>query len=1454
MPSIVSTHSVNGFPALQTFQSQTLIFSLNSTRIHIDNPDGDLTLLDFVRAQGFTGTKLGCAEGGCGACTVAVGQVLHDGKVRYRAVNACLMPLFGVHGCHVLTTEGIGSTSNPHPIQERFAPTAQCGFCFSGIVMAFWAFVRQRYGEDPSGAGLTEKLIEESFDGNLCRCTGYRPILDAAKSFARDYKQLPNVEILVDGALKKEQERVKEKLDRLERDDALAKKPEDDFIPIKEATAIGGGKGTQTNLLDADKQPGAPVLCAKGADCCKNKHTNGDTNGIEESKPKMIPGIPQFKFKAYSSDAEPLFPPYLKKVARQLRSQDLIFVHKRKDVLLQDEDGKTPLGNVWLRPGTLSSLLDVMKQYPHAKIRSGNTETGIEVKFKASRFAVSVFVSEHLETLATFQADDKGMTIGSALPLTDLVQSCKAEKAKGGNRGREMILDAVVDNLRHFAGTQIRNVATLAGNITTASPISDLNPVWVATGATLSYLDTTADGSESTAKSVNMRDFFLGYRKTALPPGAVVTELLVPFPSDDNASCRSFTKAYKQSKRKDDDIAIVTCCMHVELDGTTIKDIRLVYGGMAPITIESKDTQQYLIGKEWGQDEVLFNALERLSTIDFALPYGVPGGMAVYRKSLAMGFFAKFWTEVAQELQLDLKSDIADIQELNTNSIHRGVSTGSQDLEDVELARVAGQPLPHLAALKHVTGEAQYLDDIPKQANELYGALVLSAKPHAKILDIDPKVALEMEGVADFVSLADLPGSNIWNPPSMDEVFFAEDKVHTVGQIIGVMLAETKAQAQAAARAVKVTYEELPYLLTIDEAIEANSFFPPRPKLHRGDITKMEEESDHILEGTWRMGGQEQFYFETNAALVIPHKEDNETEVWTSTQNPSETQVFVASALGIPQNRVLVRTKRIGGGFGGKETRSINLAAVMAVAARKVKRPVRSMLDRDEDMITSGQRHPFMAKYRVGFTNEGKIIGLDAQIYNNGGWSQDLSQAVLERAMTHADGCYWIPNFRIEGKIAKTNTMSNSAFRGFGGPQGILFNECVMSMVAGKLGRPVEELRELNMYEEGDKTHFGQALQDWNVPTLWKQIKKSSDFDRRRTEVDAFNAQNRWKKRGLAMMPTKFGISFTALMLNQAYALVNVHQHDGSISLWHGGVEMGQGLHSKMSQVCADELGAPLEKIHIMETNTMTTVNTSATAASAASDLNGMAIKNACDQLNARLAPYREKMPNATFQELAHAAYFDRVHLSAVGHYKTPEIGFNWVTKEGKPFFYFTQGTAVSEVEIDTLTGDWTIVRADVHMDIGRSINPLIDVGQIEGAFTQGFGLTTMEETLFLQNGQLATRGPGAYKIPSFLDTPQDFRVSFLKMKHAKTAHLRTIQTSKGIGEPPLALGGTVYFAIKDALTSARKDNGLEGEWTLISPATPERIRCATGDKILEMAERNCQPKEGEKPFFVSIF
>lgn len=587
--------------------------------------------------------------------------------------------------------------------------------------------------------------------------------------------------------------------------------------------------------------------------------------------------------------------------------------------------------------------------------------------------------------------------------------------------------------------------------------------------------------------------------------------------------------------------------------------------------------------------------------------------------------------------------------------------------------------------------------------------------------------------------------------------------------------------------------------------------------------------------------------------------------------NSSYSQVFVSQVCGVQCNKVVVRVKRLGGGFGGKETRSIPLSAAVALAAKKTGRPVRYMLTREEDMVVSGQRHPFYAKWKVGVNKDGKIQALDADIYNNAGWSFDLSMAVCERAMTHVDGCYSIPNVHVRGRLCKTNTMSNSAFRGFGGPQGMFIAETYMEEVADRLGIPVEKFREINMYDVGGVTHFNQTLTDWHVPLMYKQVLEESNYATRREAITKFNKESKWRKRGLSIIPTKFGISFTALFLNQAGALVHIY-HDGSVLVAHGGVEMGQGLHTKMTQIAAQALGVPLENVFISETGTNTVANASSTAASASSDLNGYAIYNACEQLNERLAPYRKRLgPGATMEALAQAAYFDRVNLSAQGFYKTPEIGYVWGENRGKMFFYFTQGVTAAEVEVDTLTGTWTCTRADVKMDVGRSINPAVDYGQIQGAFVQGMGLFTMEESLWLGGGPakggLFTKGPGAYKIPGFRDVPQVFNVSLLK--DVEWEGLRTIQRSRGVGEPPLFMGSAVFFGIRDALKAARKQHGVlpktvadvdgvaadgkddDGVLRLRSPATPERIRLACEDPIMKRAR--VVPKEGERGFFVEI-
>ena len=962
----------------------------------------------------------------------------------------------------------------------------------------------------------------------------------------------------------------------------------------------------------------------------------------------------------------------------------------------------------------------------------------------------------------------------------------------------------------------------------------------MATNATLiaMALDKTTE--------IPMSDFFKGYRTTALPPDAVIAFLRIPVAKEKG----EYLRAYKQAKRKDDDIAIVNAALRVSLSPSNmVESVNLIFGGMAPTTVAAKDATAALTGKSWTEPATLervMNALEK----DFSLRFGVPGGMATYRKSLALGFFYKFYHEVLAELA----SGTALVDKSVIPEIEREISFGKKNHDATQAyeKRVLGKANPHVAALKQCTGEAQYTDDIPVQKNELYACMVLSTKAHAKLLSVDELPALDLPGVVAYVDHRDLlsPKANWWGAPNCDEVFFAVDEVFTAGQPIGVILAESARQAEAGARAVKVEYEDLPAIFTIEEAIQADSFHPHYRWIQNGDVEKAFKEADHVFTGIARMGGQEHFYLETQACAVVPKPEDGEMEVWSSTQNPTETQAYVSQVTDVQANKIVSKVKRLGGGFGGKETRSIQLTCICAIAAKKLKRPVRAMLNRDEDILTSGQRHPFLARWKVAVNKDGTLQALDADVYNNAGWSQDLSAAVGDRALSHSDGCYSIPNVYVRGRLCKTNTVSNTAFRGFGGPQGMFISECYMEEVADHLGMPVEKLRELNMYKAGEKTHFLQELKDWHVPIMYKQVMEESNYEARKKAVAEFNAGSKWKKRGMALIPTKFGISFTALWFNQAGALVHIY-HDGSVLVAHGGTEMGQGLHTKMVMVAAEALGVPMQDVFISETATNTVANTSATAASASSDLNGYAVFNACEQINKRLAPYREKLgKDAPMKKLAHAAYFDRVNLSANGFYKTPDIGYVWGENKGQMFFYFTQGVTASEVEIDTLTGDWTCLRTDIKMDIGRSINPAIDYGQIEGAYVQGQGLFTTEESLWHRaSGQIFTRGPGTYKIPGFRDIPQEFNVSILK--DVEWESLRTIQRSRGVGEPPLFMGSAVFFALRDALKAARKEHGETRLLSLQSPATVERIRISCADPILKRSL--VKPTEGEKSFFISI-
>ncbi|KAJ7448476.1 xanthine dehydrogenase [Mycena galericulata] len=1321
----------------QEFESQatsTLRFFLNGSPVVLDGNSFD----PDSHGQGFTGTKLGCGEGGCGACTVVIQsrdpstqQIqwvtfpirLSELIVAFQGIwlsNACLAPIVSVDGKHVITVEGVGSPENPHPIQERLwkLSGSQCGFCTPGIIMSLYALVRNAAYR--GSLSTTDVELDGTFVGEY-----------AGK--------------LADG---------------------------DPIVPINFEAA---------NIDHADCcNNSAPSVKGCGrADCCQ----------LPDSTPTPST-FPRFKLKPYKVGTELIYPPSLTKQT----PSPLKFGSASRQ---------------WLRPTTLDQLIAIKAQYPDAKLVGGSSEIQIEVKLKAAKYPVSVFISDIAELHGIWPptASRRTFEFGANLSLADLEVACKRlcselDPALSGP------IEAVRTQLRYFAGLQIRNVA----------PISDLNP----------------QGSSRPAPGkphfeLPLADFFTGYRKTTLLRDAVIVKIIVPL---NETGDREVVRAYKQAKRRDDDIAIVTACfsMRVTPQGR-ISRVRLAYGGMAPTVVSAVKTQDILTGRRFilhqfmGRSAIagksfsaktLEEALEVLGD-EMHLPFNVPGGMASYRKTLALSFFFKFW---------------------NT------LSTGRHDNSDPYAQEVVGRQEPHLSGLLQATGAAVYVDDMPKVGNEVYGALVLSTRAHAKILSIDAAAALEMEGVVSWVSHVDLPNerANWWGGTALDEVFFAVDEVVAHGQPIGMIVAQTKILAQKAARAVKVEYEDLPRIMTIEEAVEQQSFHPTYDRwIKRGrPIEEALAASDHVLEGQTRMGGQEHFYLETMAVLVVPKLENGEMDVYSSTQSLADAQRWVSVVTGVPRNRIVAHAKRLGGGFGGKETRSSHIAAMAAVAAKKTRRPVRIMLDRQEDIMITGQRHPCLANWRVGFSSEGKLHALNVDFYCNAGHSIDISGGVSDRALAHLENWCRIPHSEASGVPSECSYYSRNS--------GMLVAEHYIEAIAHKLNMNIDHVRQINLYKEAEKTPYHQKVLDWHVPRLLSDCRRESRYDERRAAVDRFNKEHQWRKRGIVLVPTKFGLA----AMNQGSALVHVYM-DGSVLVAHGGVEMGQGLYTKCCQIAAQELRVPLKDVFTSETASNTVPNTVPTAASAGSDLNGYAVFNACAEINKRLEPYRQKFgPDATLAALAAAAWGDRVSLSATGHHVTPTLGYEWNNQNetGNLFHYFTQGACATEVEVDILTGDHTVLRVDINMDVGKSLNPAIDYGQIEGAFIQGQGLCTIEESLWLrQNGAIFTTGPGAYKLPGFSDIPQVFNVSLLR--DAEWPNLGSIKASKGVGEPPLFLGCSVALAIRYALKSAREDAGLQEMQDFRLPLTSERIRLACGDFLVRKGR--IMPSNGQQDFFVHI-
>jgi xanthine dehydrogenase large subunit len=746
----------------------------------------------------------------------------------------------------------------------------------------------------------------------------------------------------------------------------------------------------------------------------------------------------------------------------------------------------------------------------------------------------------------------------------------------------------------------------------------------------------------------------------------------------------------------------------------------------------------------------------------------------------------------------------------------------------------------HDSAAAHVTGAASYLDDVPTVPGTLEAALVLSPHAHARIRRVDLSPALAAPGVVTAITAADIPGRNDIAPIRSDEPALAAHVVEYEGQPVAAVAAATFDQARAAAKLATVDYEPLPAALTIEEAMARESYVSPPQLMVRGEVEPALAGAPHRLSGELRCGGQDHFYLEGQIALASPG-EASDMHVWSSTQHPTEVQHGVAHLLDLPFNAVTVEVRRMGGAFGGKESQATIIAGIAAVLAWKARRPVKLRLPRDDDMRATGKRHPFLFRYDVGFDAEGHILALDLTLAANGGNVADHTPAVLTRALCHADNCYFLPHVRLRGLPCKTNTVSNTAFRGYGGPQAMLAIETVIEAIARRLGLAIHTVRRRNFYGIGrnDVTPYGMKVEDNIIERVVDELDRAVGLAAWRREIVNFNDVSPVVKKGLASMPVKFGISFNRPALNQAGALVHVYT-DGSVVLNHGGTEMGQGLFIKVAQVVAESLAIDLDNIRVSATSTAKVPNTSPTAASSGSDLNGMAALNACREIKTRMTevaadhfgvPADEIVfdcnriyagnRSLSFAELAALSWEKRVSLSATGFYRTPDIHWDSATNTGRPFYYFVYGAAAAEVAIDTLTGESRVLRAELIQDCGRSLNPAIDLGQIEGAFVQGMGWLTGEELWWDGEGRLRTCGPSTYKIPGSRDVPPIFNVRLLENAPNRAA---TIFRSKAIGEPPLMLAIAVWLAIRDAIASLA-DYKLAPR--LDAPATPERVLAA---------------------------
>eukprot|EP00767_Chilomastix_cuspidata_P003173 gnl/Chilomastix_cuspidata/329.p1 GENE.gnl/Chilomastix_cuspidata/329~~gnl/Chilomastix_cuspidata/329.p1 ORF type:complete len:1313 (+),score=142.08 gnl/Chilomastix_cuspidata/329:268-3939(+) len=1210
----------------------------------------------------------------------------------------------------ILTTEGLSSEKEPHPIHQRIAAHhgSQCGFCTPGFVMAL--FTKLLTSPD-----CNVQDIVESIESNLCRCTGYRPIVEAAMSMVSDEPAKPS--------------------------------------------AVGEREWGKIRVVYPFPFP-------------------------DELKVQKLPSLRIHVPRPLPGRATDVF-----------------------------------------RPATFHELLEITSEHPDATIAAGFSEILVNRKVRGSEPKKIISVWRIPELLAVSE-NEGGFKIGAGVTVANLKKFLKhfPESARA---------KSIMARIFRFASPQVRSNAAVGGNVCHASPVSDLLPIMMSADA-LFVLQ-----SLSGTRVVPARAFVKGYLRVDIQPGEVLKEIVIPPPP----ACDFYAMSYKLTRRFDDDISVVGAAFELGVTDGVISRARAAFASMAATTRVIGSLEAFLEGKPF-DTATIYKGMDLLAK-ELKLPEDVPGGMADYRSAMSPTLFFRFAVDAANNFSPELARKIArvgpteDIASIAADQVPHGLKKSAQIWDDIEMPQgVLHKPMQHSAATVQARGKADYTTATALPPGSLYAYPIFANVVRGFFVALDSTRLMESIPGAKLVTANDIPegGFNGVGVSVKDERVLVPigTEIYAPSEVLALVLADSEEKAQLGARIVRedatietttgvVSFDDL---FALDDEAREERLICEKRLDHYPDAEIFEEAfrtAAHVVESETTTGPQEHFYFETHAAVASVTELDN-LRVRITTQNPAACQGNIAAFLGLSEASVEIEAPRLGGGFGGKESTFV-YCSLAALATMMFDKTVFLRLTRDDDVKFSGKRHPLKIFHRIASDENGSILAMDVQITALGGFTTDLTPAVMERAVFHAFGSYKIPLCRIIGRAYATNAPSNTAFRGFGAPQTILAAEVAMDVLAEKTGIDPDDLRERNLLRSGDMMPFHSPIGGVTLGRVWKSVMKSAEISSRKRQIRQFNATHTYRKRGLAFFPVTFGVTFTQKFLNQANALVHLHK-DGSLLVSHCGIEMGQGVDTKLAALAADELGIEIEKVKVARTTTLTCPNGPPTSASSATDLNGYAIADACRKLKQNLAPIlaEREAEGLTWAQVATRAWFMRRPLTATGYYASPVAGFNFEDQTGVPFAYFSFSLAAVEVEVDVLTGTFVNLRSDVCVDVGRSLNPALDVGQVEGAFIQGIGFST-EEFLYLRSLPFSS-GPGNYKIPSPLDVPQEFNITLLP----NSRNPRAPHSSKGVGEPPFCLGGSIFVAARRAIAAARKQRGLSTEFELRHPLTMESVRACVPD------------------------